>query len=653
MHYIIWFDVSAVIISTIGILMLAVQGRWKDTPGRFLTAFIFSGLLAELTDILSALILNGTIVPPDPVYTALVTNLYLLIHTLSAVLLFCYFVYRLRISSFITDRRWLLYSVPFVGIVLLVATNPWTDFVYELGENGAYRHHLGILVLYAFAFFYLISSAVQVRKFRDSFSHTAARVLDFFLIITLLSILWQVLQPELLIELFIQSIASVGIILLSYAEVYGYLDIGKSYTRRSFIKQAASAVTVNGKIRILLLKLPDTQYYNAVLGYENMHQMRRNVTTWLNNSFGNSEDRFFSCGNGNYARIFYEWEDADAIAEKIKERFRSSWIVRQNNDTEISITVPAEICVIRVPEDAQNVDQILKIVDARYDEKYGMTEIVKPSQVYQLQHLYDIQRDVEEALRNKRYEVYYQPIWNTSEHSADHAEALIRIVREDGSLMMPEEFIPVAENSGIIRELGFRVFEEVCRFISTGEPERHGIRMISVNVSAIQCMDLNLAEHFQEILTRYNVSAGMLNLEITETAVFNNLNQMRHVLKSLKDLGFSLTMDDYGTGYSNFTYILELPFTMVKLDKSILGTGAGKEFADIILEQMITMLRKMNFATVTEGVETQEQKEHLETLGALYLQGFYFSRPLPEKEFLKRVDLLSAEHEEKQENRPR
>ena len=646
MHYIIWFDASAIFISITGVIILIVQGRWKDTAGRFLMAFMISGLIAEAADIVSALILNGSITPANPFYTVLVTDIYLLTHTFSALLLFCYFVFRLRISRFITDRKWMLYGIPYLLIVILVASNSWTGLLYQVDDNGIYSHNRGMMVLYAIALFYLIFSAIQVQRFRDSFSKTSARVLHILMISTLLSIIWESFHPEHLIELYIQAIASVGLAILSDAEKKGYLDIGKSYYRRGFIKQLSSALTMNGKVRIVLLKLPDAQYYNAVLGYENMHQIRKAVTGYLNSTFGSAEDRFFSCGNGNYARIFYGDENTDEIAERIRNRFHSSWTVRQGEDPDITITFPAEICVIHVPDDAKDLNEILRIVDARYDDKYGMAEVVSPSQVCHLQHQYEVEKAVQDALNGNRYEVCYQVIWNARENRADHAEALTRIRREDGTVMMPEEFIPVAEHTGIIMELGFRVFEDVCRFISSGEPEKHGIRMISVNLSAVQCMDVRLAQRLTEICEKWGVAPYKLNLEITETAVFNNMNLMRLVLKKLQMAGFSLTMDDYGTGYSNFTYILEFPFNMVKLDKSLLGAAAG-EYADIILEEMITMLGKMNYVVVTEGVETREQKERLDRLGTGYLQGFYFARALPPERFLETVDELNREYNER------
>ena len=199
----------------------------------------------------------------------------------------------------------------------------------------------------------------------------------------------------------------------------------------------------------------------------------------------------------------------------------------------------------------------------------------------------------------------------------------------------PEEFIPISEKTGDIIEIGEFVFEEVCKMFSEQNIKQYGVDFIEVNLSTVQCMQKNLAKRFKEILDKHNVSATSINLEITESAAANSPEMFLNTMSELKDLGFTFSMDDYGTGYSNLSHMYDTDFDIIKLDKSILWNSYKSKKADIILQNTVKMIKEMEHNIVIEGVETEEQKEYVSSLGCDYCQGYYFSKPVDKNEFIE------------------
>ncbi|MCQ2525196.1 MAG: EAL domain-containing protein [Lachnospiraceae bacterium] len=243
-------------------------------------------------------------------------------------------------------------------------------------------------------------------------------------------------------------------------------------------------------------------------------------------------------------------------------------------------------------------------------------------------------REIREALDKDRVEVFYQPIYSTKEKKFVSAEALARIRREDNSIVPPGKFIPIAEETGLILKLGERVFEKTCRFIQTGMPKQLGIQYIEVNLSVIQCEQLDLASKYIQIMEENQVNPHFINLEITETATIQAKRKLQQNMKTLMDYGVEFSLDDFGNGHSNLDYVIDMPVDIVKLDMSLIQAYENEKKAKAVVQAAVRMILDMELNALTEGVETKEQLDEMERIGVDYIQGFYFSKPIPENEFL-------------------
>lgn len=239
------------------------------------------------------------------------------------------------------------------------------------------------------------------------------------------------------------------------------------------------------------------------------------------------------------------------------------------------------------------------------------------------------------AIQDDRVEVFYQPIYSIEEQSFTSAEALVRIRREDGSIIYPGEFIEVAESTGLIIKLGHTVFEKVCRLISEVDMEKLGLHYIEVNLSVVQCGYHKLATDFIYTMKRFELNPAYINLEITESASIDAKEILINNMKKLQNYGVAFSLDDFGTGNSNLNYVMEMPVEIVKFDKGMTDAYFEDDKAKYIMSAAMQMIKGLKLKTVSEGVETIEQLKKMKKLGIDFIQGYFFSKPLPEKEFIQ------------------
>ena len=274
------------------------------------------------------------------------------------------------------------------------------------------------------------------------------------------------------------------------------------------------------------------------------------------------------------------------------------------------------------------------LTDTRFTNEEKRTLVGQHDNLRFLKKRVLIETALDNALRNETLQVYFQPVWDSKTGKIKCAEALARLFDSELGFIPPDEFIPVAEKNGTIIQLGEFVFAKVCELYQKEHLRDLGIEHINVNLSPVQCMNHNLAKNFAKILEKNALSASCINLEITESAAIHSQEIFTRTIQELRNMRFELSLDDYGTGYSNAAYIFNMDFNTIKLDKSILWEAEEKANARIILKNSIRMIKEMNLKIVVEGVETENQKNLVTALGADYCQGFFFSKPLPIQEFL-------------------
>ena len=242
-------------------------------------------------------------------------------------------------------------------------------------------------------------------------------------------------------------------------------------------------------------------------------------------------------------------------------------------------------------------------------------------------------RQLRTDFSENRLELWYQPQLSLQTGAVIGAEALLRWRTADGAFISPEIFIPLAEYSGLIIEIGDWVITQACLQINTLEEQGFNDVSISVNVSIPQFRRSNFVENIIETTKIHNVKASKLELEITENILMDEPQVVIDSLLRLKEQGISIALDDFGTGYSSLSYLQKLPFDRLKVDRSFVNdiTQPGKS---LIADTIINLGKLMNLKVIAEGVEDLEQEAHLKAQGCHEVQGFYYAKPMPENDFL-------------------
>ena len=243
-----------------------------------------------------------------------------------------------------------------------------------------------------------------------------------------------------------------------------------------------------------------------------------------------------------------------------------------------------------------------------------------------------IEENMHSAIEEKQFKMYLQPKYSISRNKIVGAEALVRWIHPERGMIYPNEFIPVIEENGFIKMVDYYIWEEASRFIKRCTDIGIEDCPVSVNVSRHHLKDTEFMFVLMDDIKRHQIKKKLLELEITETA---NDEQIGQAAMRLKLDGFTLLMDDFGSGYSSLNVLLETPFDVIKLDKKFMDNMMASDKGKLILEHMVSMARELGLGLLAEGVETKEQVELLGKIGCDNVQGYYFARPMPHEDFFE------------------
>lgn len=244
---------------------------------------------------------------------------------------------------------------------------------------------------------------------------------------------------------------------------------------------------------------------------------------------------------------------------------------------------------------------------------------------------------MEMAIQNKEFTLYLQPKYNIEKGTIIGAEALVRWISQENGFISPGDFIPVFENNGFVYEVDKFIWEESCRYLRKWLDEGREVHPISVNVSRIDLYDPKLVKHLVDLREKYQLPSQYLELEITESAYTEDPEQIITITRQLREAGFVILMDDFGTGYSSLNMLKDIQIDVLKLDMGFLKSSDYSAKGGNILTAILKMAESLKMQTIAEGVETKEQVEFLKSIGCKYVQGFYYSKPLPVGEFEKLI----------------
>lgn len=558
--------------------------------------------------------------------------LYFFVHTALAPALFFYVMSVTR-ACFSTPRIIkFIYLIPFIGTEILVLSNPFTNYVYSHSADMVFHRQWGETVIYIVALVYTILAFTNLMMSWNAIRRRNRYALIYFFCLTLFGVIMQFLLMGIKSELFCEALALVGLMLSIENEDDRIDSEINIYNRNALKMDIMHLLTQKHIMDIVCLKITNIDIISRLTNISNSDEIMKEIAEYLKTLV----PRYVIYHADSNTMVLLIRHDrfktnpieTSTIVSEIYNRFQSDWDVRG-----MSIKLTPVIMHGEIPSQIHSLNNLLYMINTPIPKEFENT-ILKGNDLDFFIRRAAVESAVSNGLNKGNFEVYYQPTYCIDGLKLHGAEALIRLHDDEIGDVFPDEFIPIAEQTGYIDAIDDFVLSQVCAFIKTGEPMRLGMDCINVNLSVLQCMADGFVDRILGIVDSYDIPKDFINFEITESVSASDYELLADVITQLKKNGFQFSMDDYGTGYSNMHTLFSLDFDIVKIDKSILWDSENSDLGQIILENCVHMIRQMKRKILVEGVETQSHIDKLKVLGVDYLQGYYFSKPITKNALL-------------------
>ena len=272
---------------------------------------------------------------------------------------------------------------------------------------------------------------------------------------------------------------------------------------------------------------------------------------------------------------------------------------------------------------------------ARENNTEDSVVIFREEMASQINHEIEILSTIDSAIVNGELIPYYQPKVNSLTGEVSGAEALVRWKKPNGMIIQPDQFVPIIERSGQIIQVDYFMYNEVFAFIANRLKEGKKVVPVSINVSRQHFKKLDIINYVKQLQEKYNIPPKYVEFEITETVCMADTAKAMKFIRTFHDMGFKVSMDDFGSGYSSLYLLSELPIDIIKMDKCFLQSDILQQKEKVIISNIINMTHELDITTLCEGVETSQQSEFLKSVGCDIQQGFYFSRPVTGEQIAK------------------
>lgn len=630
MQYQMQYNVCAIVICFVILFTHLMRKKTKEYHNIIFTLIVLSTLIGAFNNILNT-VGNMKIVEMNQTLLNGFNYLYFFSLNLPPFLFALYAVTMIKnsVTNLSIPVRCLLF-VPEIITLLSILSNRWTQW-YFCYVDGIYQRGNGQLILYSADLYFVAFGVIYVFKAKEQASRSTKISVCIFMIVGYATALIQLMNPPLLLMHFGMSISELALFLnLQKSEEYLNSELG-IFNRRIMDRIMKNNLSAGKKMRVLLIKIEDLNFIVHNFGSDNRKALLQQIAKFLDKI---SKGNVYYYTSGTFVIMVAEEHRRliENCQQAIQERFSMQWQLENAllfvNYKMMPFAMPGTVsdlntfyfCNSAFSGMVPNKEHIVDIGDIDFD---------------QIERKIRVEKVIKRAIEEDHFQVYYQPIYSMEKNRVTSAEALLRLIDPEDGFIPPNEFIPIAEKNGTIIQIGEIVLEKVFRFMKEQDLKKLGIEYIEINLSVVQCMQKELADTVLALIRRYGIEMNMVNLEITETAANNSPKMLLKNMQALSDEGITFSMDDFGTGYSNISAIISMPLNIIKLDKSLIDMASSHQKGKEVLSSTAAMVKKLGFKMVAEGIEEKEQVEMLRPLGIHYIQGYYFSRPLPEAQFLE------------------
>lgn len=645
MNNYLFFDFSAFTI--IGTMVFAVFFRktYKGTTNLIFLGSLVCSLLTVACRIMS-MIFENYIEPSESSRQIMYIFMYATFFFLNFVipLMFIYMYSAIDILQIYRKNyflRIIMEILTFFPVVYLI-TNIFTDKLFYIDENLHYVYYSAVLLLPAFTLIILIMSMFIIIYYKKIISKSGFKIAVSICFVNIVFSISNFFLKNLELQMFLIAITS---FFISSTTQRPEIEIDSRLNCASFFyfkNRARKNLLLKKNDYYIFIKITNYKNINLYIGHNNYENFLRILADWFSSMCKKKQLHTIPYYLDNSLFVIHVDElyksKIQSVTNELENILKESFSIDN-----YEFFVDPRMCVVESQTDIADYDYLLYFAK-NYHHIMPKTKKVIYLKEFKQSADFKIKNEIDNILKNAlnkdSFEIFYHPIFGVRENRYVAAEALLRLKDESFGYISPSSFIPFAERNGQISDIGYIVFEKVIQFVASDDFKKLNLDYVEINISASQCIESRLLESVSTLLNKYNVLPQQIRFEITEGFADFNPQIVEKNISALHNMGILFALDDYGIGYSNIKKVLSLPIEVVKLDKTFVDELENQRLK-ILVNDTIEMLNNLNKKVLVEGVENKStfdyfyELKHKNAPACEYIQGYYFSTPLPQSDFVE------------------
>ncbi len=616
------FNILGLIIIIIVTSYTYMRPMFKNRTNCYYKHILVLSLISTFLDIIFT-ILNSFPFQYSDALKYTVGTLFFMSYWPLAYVFFAYTLYAAKLVKHKNNRIFYTLNIAFLLEWISIISTSFSHLIFYYDSQLGYMHGVLYVPLALFNIILILSGGAVVLISKNKPSRDQEIAIYSYIFIFCLSNFIQTIIPHINITGFGLACSTL-IIYLSLQNPDRYLDnLTGTYTRQAFREYLSGLISNKTKFQIIIVDIENMALINSSIGEEMgtkiIQEVSRKVRTISERNYT------FRIDGDSAIIVTKKIEERDRILEQLDREFPFEYKLAIT-----SYTVKIHIHHTDTFDDFDSITEANDIItECALIAKKSPDKITK-NVISDIRRTKKIEKILKTSIEDKTICIYLQPIYNTKTESFDRAEALIRLYDDELGLIMPNDFIPIAEENNTILDITPVIIEEVCKYVST-ETLPSTFKNISINLSSIDCQVDDFDKIILDAIERYKIDPSFLIFEITETIAFIS-PKIKKTMKNLRDHNILLALDDFGSGYANIDTLTKLPFDIVKIDRDMILLLNSVRYKNITLAIIRTII-DYGFDVVVEGVENKELAEVLKKNGALHHQGFFYSKPIEISKF--------------------
>ncbi len=562
----------------------------------------------------------------------LTTTVFYLLQALLPYTWICY-IQTLHEKKIISPKKMLLSGVPTFCLISVILTNPFTEKLFYFDLSAGYIKGPWYMLMYYSALGHFVAAFILILIWKEELGSRKVKILLEILIIVVGGVVIQLLYHPLLTTGFGMSLGILALF-ITINNPYANTDsLTGLYNHLYLTKKGNELIAAGKSFHIITIYLYQLKHVNKIAGIEGGDYILQSTAKKLSDLCGK---KIFRITGKRFLILASSLEEYEHYLSRLKRMFDVN--IKMGVE-EKNLTIPIIISGIINAEKLSDCNSVLEYAEylESLSTQNGLTEVIQDDRQTMNGFLYNkrVEQYLHTAINEDLFEIYYQPVYSTRENRFITLEALSRLHHPELGWIAPDVFIQIAEKNHMIEQITDLQFHRVCRFLNENGRLMKQLLNVKVNLSSLDLMRNDCSGHFIRIMDKYGIPHEWIQFEITETVATEYNASLGIIVEEFLNAGIRLCLDDFGSGYANLNTVMKLPFSIIKLDRSLLYEICHDNTRAMFYQSIVETFHKMNYHIVSEGVETKEEVELISGWGVDMIQGYYFSKPLPETELLR------------------